>query len=112
VSRLGAIDDFSTGTYSVRRRAAATRSGGRTVLGAASTFSVVASVQPAGGRDLRNLPEGSRGDETFVVYAYVELRMDDEVTIRSEPHRVVRVEQHDAFGETHWRAWAVRQAKP
>jgi hypothetical protein len=67
------INDFATGTYTVTRRAAATMVKGRAVPGATSTLTIAASVQPASGRDLLQLPEGRRSVETRVVFTATEL---------------------------------------
>jgi hypothetical protein len=67
------IRSFATGTYTVTRRAAATVVRGRAQPGAISTLPVVASVQPASGRDLLRLPEGRRSIETRVVFTATQL---------------------------------------
>jgi membrane protein implicated in regulation of membrane protease activity len=62
------IADFATDTYSVTRRAAATYVDGIATPGATTTFSILAAVVPASGRDLLRLPEGRRSTETKTVY--------------------------------------------
>jgi hypothetical protein len=63
------IESFTTGTYSIIRRAARVDDGhGRMQPGATSALSIRASVQPASGRDLLRLPEGRRSIETRVLY--------------------------------------------
>jgi len=112
---IGALG-FKTGTYTVTRTAAGTRTLGRYTAGAASTFSIEASVQPVTGRDLQAMPEGQRAEETKVVYTTTELRTrtpagePDTIAIDSETWAVTKVERWDAFGDTHYRAYVARQA--
>lgn len=47
---------------------------GRYVPGATTELEIVASVQPAGGRDLQRLPEGQRTRETIAVWSPNEIR--------------------------------------
>jgi len=83
-----------------------------------STFSIVASVQPVTGRELKDVPEGQRGDEVRVIYTQTELHMrkagfqPDVVTLDGEPYEVYKVERFDAFGDTHYRAYAARTKSP
>ena len=59
------IARMATGSYVVTRRAAATTdSHGRKVAGATSSFTIIAVIVPASGRDLQRLPEGRRTQET------------------------------------------------
>jgi len=70
---VGLISDFATGTYTVSRRTKALIVRGRAVPATATTFTAVASVQPASGRDLLRLPEGRRSEETRVIYTTTQL---------------------------------------
>src|SRR5690606_5003111 len=91
---------------------------GRYTPGASTTFSIVASVQPATGRDLRDLPEGQRGDEVRVIYTISELRTrspagePDAVTLDGEPWTVINVKRWESFGEVHFVAMACRAPDP
>lgn len=115
MSLTGVISRFKTGTYTVTRTAAGTRTLGRYTPGAPSTFSIVASIQPVTGRDLQTLPEGQRAEETRVVYTTTELRTrtatvePDTLSIDSETWAVTKVERWQAFGGTHYRAMVARQ---
>lgn len=110
---------FSSGTYTVTRRAAESDDGhGRAVAGATSTLSIVASVQPMSGRDLQALPEGQRADETVVIYTTTflttrsETNAPDTLVIGGNTYEVFRVETWVAFGRTHYRAYAARRTVP
>lgn len=70
----GLIDAFSTGSYTVTRRTAATRLKGRPVAGATSTVTITAAVVPATGQDLQRVPEGRRDVETRVLFTATQLR--------------------------------------
>lgn len=90
---------FSTGTYTVTRRAGAgTTTNGHYTLPSSSTFSIDASVQPVTGRALKDLPEGMRADDVKLVFTGTELHTvdksghADEITIASEQYRVTKVE--------------------
>lgn len=118
VSLNGAIASLSTGTYTVTRTAAGTRVLGRYTPGATSTFTILAGIEPATGRQLRDLPEGRRGDETICIYATDELKTTtpttdpDVVTYRGEPWTVVQVKVWEGFGETHYECLAQRAPSP
>jgi len=60
-------------SYSVTRRGAATLVKGISHPGPTTTHAIVASVQPASGRDLLRLPEGRRTTETRMLYTITEL---------------------------------------
>jgi hypothetical protein len=93
--RLGAIDSFSTGSYSVSRPTAGTMLHGKTTPGTPTTFTIAkASVQPVG-EDLTVVPEGRSATDVKVIYTYVELRggtYPDVITILGEPYEVYRVQ--------------------
>lgn len=108
---LEVLDDphFATGEYVVTRRAPATTDGnGRTVPGAASTFSIVASVQPVSGHELEVLPEASHGREVKLVLTVTRIdiaRADqaaDVVTIDGDPWTVVMAEHWEGFDGERW----------
>lgn len=116
MSLIGVIASFKTGTYTVFRRAANTIVNGRAVLGAESSFTLDASVQPLRGDDLKVLPEGSHTNKTRVIYSASELqtRRDgyepDKIIINGEPYEVFLCEPWEAFGGddtgSHWRSYA------
>lgn len=71
------IDALETGTYTVTRKPAGSYVAGVWTKGQPSqtlTFSIVASIQPASGKELLRLPEGRRTEETRVVYSKTELQ--------------------------------------
>lgn len=116
--RSDAITRFATGTYTVSRFGAGTWSAGVFTRATPTTFSIVASVQPVTGREIRALPEGRRGDEVRVVYTATALRTEgatgsaDTVSIDGEAWEVFKVESWIAWGETHYRAMVSRTAAP
>jgi hypothetical protein len=91
------ITSLATGTYTVTRRDAATSGvDGRQVAASVTTFDILASVQPMGGRDLQRLPEGLRAAERLSVYTATPLRVSrtpDTVEIDGETWEVEVVEQ-------------------
>lgn len=105
------INSFSTGTYAVTRTAAATLVKGKRVAGATSTVNIIASVQPASGRDLLRLPEGRRSVETRIVYTATQLFVgaqgagfeSDVVTIDGEKWEVQQVQSWESVDPTYWR---------
>lgn len=118
MSATDAIGSLATGSYTVTRHAAGTRVQGRSVPGAVSTFSIIASVQPVTGRQLQDLPEGQRGTETIAIYTRTELKTrsadsePDLVDNEGVPFEVVRVERWRAFSDVHYRAYAMRTERP
>src|SRR5262245_39232790 len=118
MSLRDSILSLSTGTYTVTRTLAGTfDERGRYTAGGTSTFAIVASIQPATGRQLRDLPEGQRGDEVIAIYTITELRgrmpgapgnEPDLVAYRGEPWTVTQVKRWESFGEVHFECLAVR----
>lgn len=114
MSVTGAIGSFATGTYTLVRSSVGTYTRGRYGAGASVSSTITACVQPITGRDLQALPEGQRADETRVIYTTTELRTrhpssdPDRVIIDSEAWEVFRVQRWEAFGTTHFRAFASR----
>ena len=92
-------DCIDTGTYTVRRRAAGTFVKGRYVREPEVPFETVATIYPAGGRQLLLLEEGLRGNETMTMLTPVEMYTQDSspgqdpdiVEFRGEDYCVVRV---------------------
>jgi hypothetical protein len=121
VSLRDSIASLASGTYTVTRTEAGARVQGRYTPGPSTTFEIVASIQPATGRQLRDLPEGQRGDETVAIYTVTELRTrhpgspgnePDLVTYRGEPWTVTQVKRWESFGEVHFECLAVRAPDP
>jgi hypothetical protein len=115
------IAAFSTGTYSVTRRAAGSLSLGSYVPGATTTFSIDASIQPVSGRDVKAAPEGRRVEELRVVYTLTELLamqpgahgIGDVVTYKGETWEVIKSEQWpDLSGGEYTRAFIARMVNP
>jgi hypothetical protein len=72
-----AVAMLASGSYTVTRPVAASLVDGWAVpgLSAVQTFAIVASVQPASGRDVERLPEGLRDRETMALFTATELRV-------------------------------------
>lgn len=83
-----------------------------------TTLAIVASIQPVTGAELRDTFQNQRTDEVHVVYTKTPLygrtkaTNPDVVTYRAEPWVVFKVEQFDAFGDTHYRAHMARTESP
>lgn len=100
-----AIALLGSGTYVVTRPGPSTLTSGRKVAVAATTFSIDASVQPAPGRTLENLPEGFRDRGGYVLFTTTLLRTSDgaaqepdSVQLADGPHQVAAVEPWAALG--------------
>lgn len=105
------ISHFATGTYTVTRRASKTLERGRAEDGATSTLTIIASVQPASGRDLMRLPEGRRSVETRVVYTATQLLIgaqgsgfeSDLISIDGNTWEVQQVQSWESVDPPYWR---------
>ena len=102
------IDHFNTGTYTITRYSTPVYVQGRLTAGTTTSFSIVAAIQPLTGMNMSLLPEGSRNDNTKVLFTSTELQTagdaePDSLTIKSIEYVVASVEQFDGFGETYYR---------
>lgn len=111
------IEAFKTGTYTVSRSASGSYgASGRYTEGSPSSFSIVASVQPLGGRDLQRLPEGMQTKELLSIYTSTELKTEssghtpDIVTINGEQYQVQEVERWVELGN-YYRATVAKVAR-
>jgi hypothetical protein len=113
------VSSFATGSYLVtRRQSAGFGRGGVANPTSDSTIQVLASVQPASGRDLLRLPELRRTVETRVVYTITQLQVGDQqagveadlIAIDGQPWEVQRVEtwQQPPYQGTAYRCIAQR----
>lgn len=119
MSLIGVISSLSTpGPYTITRTAPGGFVKGRYTEGAQTTFTITGSIQPVGGRELEDLPEGQSGTEVRVIYTTTELftrtpaNESDYVTLDGEDWYVYRVERWQAFGGTHWVAYVSRLTSP
>lgn len=134
MSLNGAIISLGTIELEVTRTTQGTRTSGRYTPGATSTFPITAGTpEPTSGRELKDLPEGRRGDEILTVYVDVPLiaeRPDgggvDPDVVRytgsdpdaialmgvGEPWTVISVKTWSGFGETHREAKIARAPSP
>lgn len=110
--------DLGTGTYAVTRTAAGTRALGRYTPGAVTTFTAEMGIEPATGRQLKDLPEGRRSDETVQIFCATQLltttpnNEPDVITYRGEPWTVISSKFWEGFGESHCEALAQRAPSP
>lgn len=119
MSVVGLIDKYNTGTYIVTRRPKGARVDGvYQPSNAPSTLRPLMRIRPLTGRDLKDLPEGQRADETRIALCRTELKTrtndydPDVVTIDGEAWQVENVKTVQAFGDTHYRCLLVRTARP
>jgi hypothetical protein len=124
VSVNDTIASLATGTYTVTRTAAGASTNGRYTPGAETTFPIVAGIEPVTGRELRDMPEGQRGDEVIMIFTTTRLRTRQE----GEPDRiaydppgssvvgdlwtVTKVDVLEGFGEVHYEVQACRAPNP
>lgn len=108
----GVIGSFQTGTYTVTRTpVSGTYTNGILNAASTSTFSIVACVQPLTGREMQDLPEGRRADETKRVYTTTLLNTTgsgepDTVSIDGTVYEVWKVETWPAFdGDLFYKAF-------
>jgi hypothetical protein len=113
------------GTYTVIRTATGTRDRGRYTPGAVTTFTIIAGIEPVTGRELKDLPEGQRGDEVIAIFTATPILTvrpgfgADRITYRppgydgdGEPWTVTKVDVIEGFGEVHYEAQASRAPSP
>lgn len=106
------------GTYTVTRTATGTRSHGRYTPGAATTFPIVAGIEPADPNGLQDLPAGQRADDLIQIFTDTELLTrtpttdPDVITYRGEPWTVIATDFIEGFGEAHCEAKACRAPSP
>lgn len=116
----GLIQSFSTASsYSVTRNARGPTDRGRIGDHVSSTFTIVASVSPASGRDIERLPEGRQDSESRTVITTTELYVGaagsmfeaDEITIDGAIWEVAHVEKwvDSKSGGVGWKAVAIRE---
>lgn len=102
MSLIGVIRDFASGEYTVTRPGAVTMTDGMATEGAATTFSITASIQPAGGRALKVFPDAKRIEGNYLVYSDVELKIDDVISYKSQSWRLSNAKHWEEWGEEHW----------
>ena len=117
MSLNAAIGDHQTGEYTVTRTAErAYGTDGRLAAAASpSTFTILASVQPASPEQLEDVPEGQSTSDSKLVLTETELRPrkdgvhePDVISIDGRDYRVHSVEKWDHWGETHYEVVALK----
>lgn len=131
MSLNGTLISLGSVTLQVTRTAQGVRTNGRYAAGAATTFPITAGVpEPVSGRELKDLPEGRRGDEVLKLFVDVDLVAErpgidpdtvayagadpDMITLlgAGEPWTVIKVDTWSGFGETHREAQIARAPSP
>lgn len=119
MSLLDSIADFSTGTYTVTRTPTGSYTLGRYTPGTPTTFTITASVQPFGGREIKVLPEGQFAEDVRVLFTATELftmspaDVPDTISIGSENYSVFKIEGPWIMPDsTHYRVFVARQRVP
>lgn len=131
MSLNGAIISLGSCELEVTRTTTVPRVHGRAVPGATTTFTATAGIpEPVDGRELKDLPEGRRGDEILTVYVDVDLiairpGVDPDVVRYNgtdpdivammgsgEPWTVIKVKTWGGLGETHREAQIARAPSP
>lgn len=99
------VDALSDETaLTVTRRDPSTYTVGRLDAPSSSTITIRASVQPASGRDLKRLPEGSRVEDVLCLFTTTELltqgvgQSPDLVTVQGADYEVQNVEVWASLG--------------
>lgn len=90
-------------TYTVTRAGAVEfdTAPGQPTLGASSTLSILAVIEPPSGTDLRRMPEGLRTEETRIVWTTTELQtlpVPDTLAAEGLTWQVETVEPWDTLG--------------
>lgn len=117
---LGTIRRLRTAAeYTVTRTATGGYSAGRYTAGAASTLTIVAVVEPFGGREIKVLPEGQFAEDVRVLYTATELLtmsatvVPDSVSIDGENYSVFRINGPWILrGREHYEVYVARQRVP
>lgn len=109
------IELLQSDSYVVTRPDPVVLVNGRRAAGTSSTFTIVASAQPASGRSIQGLPEGLRSSESMDVFTKTELRQArpdagidaDTILIDGAVFEVVNVKRWNKLGNF-YRATVVR----
>lgn len=113
------ISSFRTGTYTVTRRAGnGVTSGGHYTPPSPATFTIQASIQPASGRELRDLKEGQSAGDLRTIFTLTELRtvradndQPDVISIDGENYRITKVEYFGVISN-HYRCVCEKTSVP
>jgi hypothetical protein len=96
-----------THTLTVTRNASSYDANGRVAFTPGTPFSAPAHVQPASGKDRRNLPEGVRDSAAVAVWSVVELRNGDRFPFDGGVYQVHHVDPWNTIGN-YYRCVAAR----
>lgn len=91
--------DFFSKTVSLTRKAAGTYdASGNYVEGTPTTINIFASIQPVTGRDLMDVPEGTRTEAEYKLWTREDLQVDDVIVDGSDQFRVCHTRPRRIFG--------------
>lgn len=130
----GTLTSLGSVTLQVTRTTQGTRVHGRYTPGAETTFLITCGVpEPLTGRELKDMPEGRRGDEVLKLFvetaliaeqpgnpgvdpdtvAYLGADADMQAILGAgEPWTVIKVDTWSGFGETHREVSIARAPSP
>jgi len=95
-------------SVAVERYAAGTWTNGKYTKGAKTDISIFASVQPADGREIDQLPEGDRTKVHKEIFSTSELKLNDIITYDGERYEVHKLSDWSPYCTQHFEAMAVR----
>jgi hypothetical protein len=101
-------DLLSMMTVQIRRQPRGRFIHGHYEPGPESEFEINASVQPLGGRELMQLPEGDRKRQPKMVFTKSRLQPNDIMLYECNRYEIQKVEDWTKFCTGHYRAWALR----
>lgn len=68
------------------------------IEGGESTSTIRATVQPAQGRQLQDMPEGVRSEAQWLIWSRTELKLDDTIGKDGKTYRVIHLWPRDEGG--------------
>ena len=116
MSYTDSITALANATLTVTRRQQVAPIAGRAQAPTTSTLSILASAQPASGRDMQRLADGKITGDLWTVWTKTRLYigateggteggyLPDLITIGDKQHEVEHLEHWSAFGSEHYKA--------
>ena len=110
------IATFQTGTYIVTRTGTDSHTLGVRTVGAPSTFSIDASLQPVTGANLKLVPQGRRSEDFRMLWtktaALILTPNPDTIAIGSDTYEVFKTFGFSILEPTFYRAMIAKQGVP